>query len=198
MSVVVSTYGHIIEEVLTTILIFTILKGRGKNTSSHHMKKREEIMNEFSDHVFTPTEKALEPDLGLNKIHKGEVDVVECALTSSSCKVTVSEHSRNLGETTTHQKTSKTGRQVPGKPLLDLIHETKVSRIDALKIDIEGEEIPALSSFFNHASISLWPRLIICEIFGPDGHLLQKLLEANGYKRTGISKMNAIFRLSQI
>ena len=137
-------------------------------------------------------------NLGLNKIHKGEVDVVECALTSSSCKVTVSEHSRNLGETTTHQKTSKTGRQVPGKPLLDLIHETKVSRIDALKIDIEGEEIPALSSFFNHASISLWPRLIICEIFGPDGHLLQKLLEANGYKRTGISKMNAIFRLSQI
>jgi len=79
-------------------------------------------------------------NLGLNKIHKGEVDVVECALTSSSCKVTVSEHSRNLGETTTHQKTSKTGRQVPGKPLLDLIHETKVSRIDALKIDIEGAE----------------------------------------------------------
>ena len=38
-----------------------------------------------------------------------------------------------------------------------------LSRIDALKIDIEGYEDRALLPFFAQAAESLWPRLLILE-----------------------------------
>ncbi|NJR20590.1 MAG: FkbM family methyltransferase, partial [Hyphomonadaceae bacterium] len=49
------------------------------------------------------------------------------------------------------------------RPLLDMVVESELSRIDALKIDIEGYEDQALIPFFKAAPKHLWPRLMILE-----------------------------------
>lgn len=48
-------------------------------------------------------------------------------------------------------------------PLLTLAEGANLSRIDVLKIDIEGYEDRALVPFFRTAPVSLWPRLILIE-----------------------------------
>ena len=49
-------------------------------------------------------------------------------------------------------------------PLTDLLTENSISRIDVLKIDIEGFEDQALAPFFDAADDSLWPHHILIEI----------------------------------
>ncbi len=53
--------------------------------------------------------------------------------------------------------------EVPVRPLLGMVEEARLERIDALKIDIEGYEDRALLPFFAQAAESLWPRLLILE-----------------------------------
>ena len=49
------------------------------------------------------------------------------------------------------------------RPLLDIITEAGLSRIDAMKVDIEGFEDQALMPFLMHAPATLWPRILILE-----------------------------------
>jgi FkbM family methyltransferase len=49
------------------------------------------------------------------------------------------------------------------RPLLDVLRQEGVSRIDALKIDVEGMEDTILIPFFKDADVSLWPNLILIE-----------------------------------
>jgi FkbM family methyltransferase len=49
------------------------------------------------------------------------------------------------------------------RPLLTILRENGFTRIDALKIDIEGAEALALNPFFQHAPRSLYPRVVIIE-----------------------------------
>jgi FkbM family methyltransferase len=52
---------------------------------------------------------------------------------------------------------------VPISPLLKIVEDAKLSRIDALKIDIEGYEDKALVPYFETAPRSLWPRRALVE-----------------------------------
>jgi FkbM family methyltransferase len=52
---------------------------------------------------------------------------------------------------------------VPMMPLLDIVREAGIARIDVLKIDIEGFEDRALLPFFGTAPESLWPHVIAME-----------------------------------
>jgi FkbM family methyltransferase len=58
--------------------------------------------------------------------------------------------------------TGKTIR-IPCKPLLQLLEKLSISRIDALKIDIEGAEDIALFSFLNQAPKEMLPDYIFME-----------------------------------
>jgi hypothetical protein len=79
--------------------------------------------------------------------------------------------------------------------LLDILREAKVSRVDAMKIDIEGFEVPVLEAFFQTAPRGMWPRLIIGEIVGEGGAPLKNLLTAQGYRLDRSTKMNGILML---
>lgn len=87
--------------------------------------------------------------------------------------------------------------EVAIQPLLDMVMEAGLDRIDALKIDIEGYEDQALMPFFATAPKALWPKLIILERSDKDWtDDLMSMLTANGYTNRYISKRNYVMDLS--
>lgn len=53
--------------------------------------------------------------------------------------------------------------RVPALRLQRILDEAGVSRVDALKIDVEGFEDRVLTGFFKQAPPSLWPRAVVIE-----------------------------------
>lgn len=53
--------------------------------------------------------------------------------------------------------------EVPMRPMLDLLTEAGVSRLDLLKIDVEGFEDSVLYPFFEQAGPDYWPKAIVME-----------------------------------
>ena len=122
------------------------------------------------------------------------VTLCACAVTPSPGEVVIEEHAGNIGETSI--RADGTGRRVPGRTLLEILQTANVSRVDAMKIDIEGFEVPVLEAFFNSAPRTLWPQLVIGEIVGKGGEPLKKLLIGHGYRLEHCTKMNGILVLA--
>lgn len=121
------------------------------------------------------------------------VTLFPCAVTPTPCEVVIEEHAGNVGQTAVRAEGS--GRRVAGRPLLDLLLEAGVAKVDAMKIDIEGFEVPVLEAFFNTAPRPLWPRFVIGEIVGEGGEPLKNLLVSRGYRLQRCTKMNGILVL---
>ncbi|MFA7256223.1 MAG: FkbM family methyltransferase [Kiritimatiellales bacterium] len=68
--------------------------------------------------------------------------------------------SASLIEDPSHKNTSIT---IQTRPLLDIIKEHGVEKIDGMKIDVEGMEDRALLPFFEAAQKSLWPSCLVIE-----------------------------------
>lgn len=81
------------------------------------------------------------------------------------------------------------------QPLVELLRERGIDRIDALKIDIEGHEPPVLTHFFIHAPRSLWPALAITEHKASTAAAIEQLFTTRGYRRVLANADNLGFRL---
>jgi len=98
-----------------------------------------------------------------------------------------SDGGSNIGHTSLLKEgtaKAKIGVDVSIVPLLDILNERKIERIDLLKIDIEGFEDRALAPFLESASETLLPKHILIEVahrhlWGVD---LEVMLEGLGYK----------------
>jgi FkbM family methyltransferase len=55
------------------------------------------------------------------------------------------------------------GLRVPVRPLAAIVADAGLTRIDSLKIDVEGFEDRALMPFFRTAPASLWPHAVVIE-----------------------------------
>jgi FkbM family methyltransferase len=121
------------------------------------------------------------------------VTLCACAVTPTPGEVWIEENAVNVGESSIGEK--GTGYRVPGTPLLDILQSADVRRVDVMKIDIEGFEVPVLDAFFQTVPRTLWPRVIIGEIVGTGGKPLQDLLAAKGYLVKSCTKMNGILVL---
>lgn len=78
------------------------------------------------------------------------------------------------------------------KTLYGVCEEQGLSRIDAMKVDIEGHDEQALTAFFERAPKTLWPRLLILETGRDATTSLLELCTGHGYtitKRTGINSI---------
>lgn len=69
-----------------------------------------------------------------------------------------------------------------------------ITRIDAMKVDIEGHDLKALTTFFEDASKKLHPDLLILETGREVVSLLIELCEANDYVVAERTKMNTILK----
>lgn len=67
-----------------------------------------------------------------------------------------------------------------------------LTRIDAMKVDIEGHDFPALKTFFEDASQHLHPALLIIETGRSDYQGLLELCQAQSYLVAEHTKSNAI------
>ena len=86
---------------------------------------------------------------------------------------------------------------VPMKPLTAILDQFGVTRIDALKIDVEGFEDQVLLPFFETAPRLLWPkRVVIEDIFIDEGaDNCVKRMKALGYREAGKHRINTFLVL---
>ena len=69
-----------------------------------------------------------------------------------------------------------------------------ITRIDAMKVDIEGHDLKALATFFEDASPKLHPSLLILETGREPNSPLIELCESNDYVVTKRTKLNTILK----
>lgn len=124
------------------------------------------------------------------------IDVAGLALGEKAETVALDIDRRDKGGTRTRPLAQGAGGlHVECRPLLSVLREAGVSRIDALKIDVEGNEDAVLVPYFREAPQSLWPDLIIVEdareLWRED---LFSLLTNNGYDVARRTRLNVILR----
>ena len=124
----------------------------------------------------------------------GHVHLNQLALGDHEGEVRLVSGGGNKGEN--RVETEGAGVAVPMTTLPAFLSRANITRIDALKIDIEGHETDVLRPLFQQAPRTVWPRLLICEVTHDDTHQLAELLAANGYQLAASGRLNGIYRLS--
>jgi FkbM family methyltransferase len=86
---------------------------------------------------------------------------------------------------------------IPVRRLASLLEEAGISRVDVLKIDIEGHEDKALPPFLDLAERSMLPRRIVIEHPAPDADYPEctAAFARHGYRLTGRTRNNSLYRL---
>jgi hypothetical protein len=83
---------------------------------------------------------------------------------------------------------------VPSLRLRRILDEAAASRVDALKIDVEGFEDRVLTGFFREAPQALWPRAVVIEHLSKNEwqHDCIADMRARGYVETGKTRSNTL------
>lgn len=124
------------------------------------------------------------------------IEHVQMGLSDKDGTMRLFTPNNNLGES----RLLKDGEQVDGpvnevpvKTLLGLLREKNISRIDGMKIDIEGYEEAVLIPFMELAPDALLPKLIIIENnFDKWATDLLSLAAARGYYNRSYTRMNVM------
>jgi FkbM family methyltransferase len=84
--------------------------------------------------------------------------------------------------------------RVPAKRLSSILRDQDVTKIDSLKIDVEGYEDRVLVGFFRDAPPALWPRAVAIEHLSRDDWLDDCLADmlARGYAEAGKTRSNTL------
>ena len=84
--------------------------------------------------------------------------------------------------------------KVPALRLRRILEEAGVSRVDALKIDVEGFEDRVLTGFFAEAPPDLWPRAVVIEHLSKDEWLADCIadMRTRGYAEKGRTRSNTL------
>jgi FkbM family methyltransferase len=87
--------------------------------------------------------------------------------------------------------------RVPAMRLLSILRDQDVTKIDSLKIDVEGYEDRVLIGFFRDAPATLWPRAVAIEHLSRDDWLDDCLADmlARGYAEAGRTRSNTLLVL---
>ncbi len=113
------------------------------------------------------------------------VKALECAVADREGEITMFVDLKNRGDTSMRLvQPVQRGEEirVAARPLAALLADEGLSRIDAMKLDIEGAEDLVLEPFFRDAPERLWPRAILLEYSqGRWGMDLPALLAQLGY-----------------
>lgn len=149
---------------------------------------------------------AVEPDpemrhrLEFNARSNGLTDIELCpvALSDTEGTAELQVNPRQRGQNTLDRgEAQRAGGErqsltVPLTTLLALLQSKGITRVDVLKIDIEGHEPPVLRHFLTHAPESLWPQAVISEFKDQTASDILDLLAQRGYQRRETTKLNFI------
>ncbi len=124
------------------------------------------------------------------------IKAVSCAVADKAGELTLFIDPRNRGESSLRIVGTNEGAQVsvPAITLLDLLHNEGLTRIDAIKLDVEGAEDLILEPFLREAPESLLPRFLVVENGTGQWQIdLPALLVKHGYRALPPSRMNLMF-----
>lgn len=139
-------------------------------------------------------QERLDYNVRLNALEH-RVILARVALSDRSGEVRFNISISNLGESSLAPTAGK-AITVPCQTLIGLLAEHAVTRVDGMKIDVEGMEDVILAPFFKEAPKSLYPGFIVIEnSMGKWKIDLFKLLAEAGYRVHGQHKMNSILVL---
>jgi FkbM family methyltransferase len=126
------------------------------------------------------------------------VRVLPCALGETEGQVALEVNRIDRGGTRTRSQSSDgmQGRHIVDcRSLLHVLEHERVTYVDALKMDVEGDEGAILHAFFGKARESLWPRLVIVEDNSKSWrHEVFYDLAQRGYAIAARSKHNVVMR----
>jgi FkbM family methyltransferase len=129
------------------------------------------------------------------------VKAVSCALADVDGEVTLFVNTYNQGESSVRIVSAEARveqLQVRAKTLLSLAHEEGYSKIDAIKLDVEGAEDLVLDPFLSTAPRTLWPRLIVMEFaLLRVGAQLEQRLRGLGYREILRTGENVAYELAE-
>jgi len=81
--------------------------------------------------------------------------------------------------------------------MLELLSREGLTRVDAIKLDVEGAEDLVLDPFFRDAPASLYPSLFVVANVPERWQIdVVKLLKSKGYRQILETKMNLAFERS--
>ncbi|MCJ2011102.1 FkbM family methyltransferase [Methylobacterium sp. J-076] len=124
------------------------------------------------------------------------VKAVACAVADKTGELTLFIDPRNRGESSLRIVGTNEGAQisVPAITLIDLLRNEGLTRVDAIKLDVEGAEDLILEPFLREAPESLLPRLLLIENGTGQWQLdLPALLKEHGYRELPRSRLNLMF-----
>ncbi len=129
----------------------------------------------------------------------GTIKAVDCAVADKTGELTLFLDPLNRGEASLKiVNSSQTDAiRVPAVTLLDLLNREGLTRVDAIKLDVEGAEDLVLDPFFRDAPAALYPSVFIIanvpERWQTD---VVGLLKGKGYRQILETRMNLVFERS--
>ena len=135
----------------------------------------------------------------LGASHLNQVTLVAAAAGDADGEVLIETDGDNLGASHVVTATASTNAvKVPSLTLQHILSDAGASKIDALKIDVEGFEDRVLTPFFKTAPQALWPRAIVIEHLSRDewqDDCIADML-VNGYAEAGKTRSNTFLLLT--
>ena len=122
-----------------------------------------------------------------------EIEIINTAISDRIGEAFLQGGTTNRGEVRM-EADGETGQAVPLTTLNALCAAQNVKRIDAMKLDIEGQDLRALTVFFATAEPKLWPNLLILETGREATTPLLELCTTHGYDITARSGINSILK----
>jgi FkbM family methyltransferase len=126
----------------------------------------------------------------------GTVKAIACAVADKGGELTLFLDPQNKGESSVKIVASGEAGEVrvPAVTLLELARQEGFSRLDAIKLDVEGAEDLILDPFFRDAPASLHPALLIVEDGRDQWQIdLPALLARHGYRQIAKARLNLVF-----
>ncbi len=123
------------------------------------------------------------------------VRLVAAAAGEADGEVMIETDSGNLGASHVVTGSPSAGAfKVPCLTLQHILADAGASKVDALKIDVEGFEDRVLTGFFAQAPHALWPRAVVIEHLSRDEWQTDCIADmiARGYREAGRTRSNTL------
>ena len=135
--------------------------------------------------------------LAFNRAASGfaQVKLVAAAAGPSDGELMIETDGENLGAShIVSGKPAGHAIRVPSLRLERILGDAGVTRVDALKIDVEGFEDRVLIGFFQQASPNLWPRAVVIEHLSRDEWQSDCIADmvARGFTEVGRNRSNTL------
>ena len=127
--------------------------------------------------------------------HLVQVTLIAAAAGSEDGELLIETDGDNLGASHVVTGAASTNAiKVPSRTLQHILGDAGTSKIDALKIDVEGFEDRVLTPFFKSAPEGLWPRAVVIEHLSREEwqHDCIADMLAKGYAQAGKTRSNTL------